>query len=143
MSRTADFDAAMAEVFGPPPELVAFGETVVLPREMPAVVMLEQERAKAGDVADEFDIRNLLALIVGEAQVTRWVEVNRIGVDGLWVMLRTIGDIYRPEDADPKPEAPTTARPVKATSKRPTKAAASRTSSKRGRSSKPTSGAST
>lgn len=143
MGRHIDFDAAWREAVGPPPTITVFGKLIELPDEMPAVVILKREALMAADPdadqadADETDVWDLLALVVGREQVDEWVNDKRIGIGQSWALLSQIAKAIRTDDDDGSAEgeqpAPTTG---------PT-AEPSATSSKGGTPSRPISSAST
>lgn len=111
MSRFYDFDAARAERLAePPPTMVAFGETVELPRSVPAAIHLTGARLAASEVTLAVLVE-LLGYLVGPERINRWLAEHALEEDDVrdlyYGALRTI----QIEDPDPEAEPPETGDP--------------------------------
>lgn len=126
--RHVDFDAAwreQADRQGDPPSIRVLGEVTELPRSMPAkwVFLEERHRRENPDrTATIDDMRELLGVVVGDAEVDRWIDAG-LGIDELvevWlsvkliyaeVVLQRTADGQGSGEPDPESPAPATGAP--------------------------------
>ena len=113
MGRFYDFDAARAErCEAEPPTMLVFGETVELPRSVPAAIPLRVAATPDLMVTTALLVE-LLGLIVGDDTVKRWVADHRLEQDDVrdlyYGALRVIQE--REEEPDPEAQPPATGDP--------------------------------
>lgn len=90
MARFYDFDAARAaRRAAPPPTALIFGETVELPRSMPAAVYLMRERNSAANEVTATMLIDELRLLVGD-RVDGWVLEHDLEEDDLLELLHNL-----------------------------------------------------
>lgn len=108
MAGCYDFDKARAErLSAPAPSMVVFGETVELPRSVPAAIHLEAASRKDEKITFAF-LAEMLGLLVTPARVERWVTEHNIEEDDLRDLYYGAIGVINEVEPDPEAEPPET-----------------------------------